>query len=84
VFLKDARKNETYLVVLGYILIPKHKFLRQGDSFRAVFVMKEVHGNQRSMDPTLSELFPNKESSFEGHTVNALVPTGEEGRDKLR
>jgi hypothetical protein len=24
------------------------------------------------------------ESSYEGHTVNALVLTGDEGRDKLR
>jgi hypothetical protein len=26
----------------------------------------------------------NEESSFKGHTVNALVLTGDEGRDKLR
>ena len=25
-----------------------------------------------------------KESSYEGHTVDALVLTGDEGRDKLR
>jgi hypothetical protein len=29
-------------------------------------------------------LISNMESSFEGHTVNALVLTGDEGRDKLR
>ena len=28
--------------------------------------------------------FQNMESSFKGHTVNALVLTGDEGRDKLR
>ena len=31
-----------------------------------------------------NELISNMESSFEGHTVDALVPTGDEGRDKLR
>ena len=30
------------------------------------------------------ELISNMESSFAGHTVNALVLTGDEGRDKLR
>ena len=29
-------------------------------------------------------LISRMESSYEGHTVNALVLTGEEGRDKLR
>ena len=29
-------------------------------------------------------LISNMESSFKGHTVNALVLTGDEGRDKLR
>ena len=29
-------------------------------------------------------LISNMESSFIGHTVDALVPTGDEGRDKLR
>ena len=28
--------------------------------------------------------FQTTESSFKGHTVDALVPTGDEGRDKLR
>ena len=31
-----------------------------------------------------AELISNPESSFKGHTVDALVPTGDEGRDKLR
>jgi hypothetical protein len=30
------------------------------------------------------ELISNMESSYAGHTVNALVLTGDEGRDKLR
>ena len=30
------------------------------------------------------ELISNMESSFAGHTVDALVLTGDEGRDKLR
>ena len=29
-------------------------------------------------------LISNMESSFKGHTVDALVLTGDEGRDKLR
>ena len=29
-------------------------------------------------------LISELESSYEGHTVDALVPTGDEGRDKLR
>ena len=32
----------------------------------------------------LDKLISNKESSFIGHTVDALVLTGDEGRDKLR
>ena len=32
----------------------------------------------------ITQLISNMESSFEGHTVDALVPTGDEGRDKLR
>lgn len=30
------------------------------------------------------ETFEREESSCKGHTVNALVPTGDEGRAKLR
>ena len=32
----------------------------------------------------LRELVSKLESSYEGHTVDALVPEGDEGRDKLR
>ena len=39
-----------------------------------------IFGSKR--DPC--ELISNMESSFAGHTVNALVLTGDEGRDKLR
>jgi len=38
---------------------------------------RRVKGDQTGFNP-------NMESSYEGHTVNALVPTGDEGRDKLR
>ena len=41
----------------------------------------------RGLYPAMGEptgFNPNMESSYKGHTVNALVPTGEEGRDKLR
>ena len=34
--------------------------------------------------PPIDKLVSNMESSFSGHTVDALVLTGDEGRDKLR
>ena len=34
--------------------------------------------------PSVDKLVSNMESSFEGHTVDALALTGDEGRDKLR
>ena len=40
-------------------------------------------GPERSA-PSVDKLVSNMESSFEGHTVDALVLTGDEGRDKLR
>ena len=36
------------------------------------------------MEDLVDKLVSNMESSFEGHTVDALVLTGDEGRDKLR
>ena len=40
--------------------------------------------DQNESDDFIKALFQNMESSYEGHTVNALVLTGDEGRDKLR
>ena len=44
----------------------------------------ELQGRAALADPPFEQLISNMESSFLGHTVNALVLTGDEGRDKLR
>ena len=41
-------------------------------------------GNRLRKETRSAWLISNKESSFKGHTVDALVLTGDEGRDKLR
>ena len=46
---------------------------------RMVFVARRNY-SERDMAWLISKM----ESSFKGHTVNALVLTGDEGRDKLR
>ena len=79
-------------VVLEYILIPKYKFLRQkrlvSDSNKGTgcrLVEKPTkRGNRFLLENRSAWLISNMESSFLGHTVNALVLTGDEGRDKLR
>ena len=85
------------MAVLGHILIPNtSNFLRQEPVFdtggRLVRSRKGRTGKEHGNRPAFTKeegkvragLISNKESSFEGHTVNALVPTGDEGRDKLR
>ena len=45
----------------------------------------ELYGRTGAIPrPPFDKLVSNMESSFEGHTVDALVLTGDEGRDKLR
>ena len=47
--------------------------------------MKVDHRSKERRTNSVKRLdFKNMESSFKGHTVNALVLTGDEGRDKLR
>ena len=47
----------------------------------------DFYGNTKARAETcraLRKLVSKLESSYEGHTVDALVPEGDEGRDKLR
>ena len=57
------------LAVLGKLRVPKNTLDLYGDWGRVYAVLK---------------LDSNEESSFKGHRVDALVLTGDEGRDKLR
>ena len=41
-------------------------------------------GGVKAAKTCQKQLISNMESSYEGHTVDALVLTGDEGRDKLR
>ena len=72
------------LAVLEYIPNPKlNKFLRQGRRETPARYEGNGRGKTRAF-PRLTADFKNKESSFLGHTVDALVLTGDEGRGKLR
>ena len=79
--------NEPFLAVLEYILIPKYInfYGKAGLSRPAVGESKDSQSVETASSEERSAwLISNKESSFKGHTVNALVLTGDEGRVKLR
>lgn len=77
--------------VFGYIPNPKLHIIFTASKFREERTTKKdtssepsrATGEESILD-LLASWFQNKESSFIGHTVNALVLTGDEGRAKLR
>jgi hypothetical protein len=73
------------LAVLEYILIPKYTnfYGKNAGGNAGTLKRGSRHGASR-MEDLVDKLVSNMESSFEGHTVDALVLTGDEGRDKLR
>jgi hypothetical protein len=66
-------QNEPFLAVLEYILIPKY-----------INFYGKVHSLRRWTVGKSKDLQSVETNLFGGHTVDALVLTGDEGRDKLR
>ena len=77
--------KEISCVVLEYILNPKFKFFTANRRSKECRCRIPGIAAARQEGPGLLQAdFKDMESSFKGHTVDALVPTGDEGRDKLR